>query len=100
MLRYYPLWIDLCNSMVIYSCISVVFMYFHVFIIRILLFLIPAIFLSNTISMTDEEPIDQIVCFLNGIDLPGVIGCAFDDTRVTLVQRRFYSGTCTKPFWY
>ena len=29
-----------------------------------------------------------------------VIGCAFDDTRVTLVQRRFYSGTCTKPFWY
>ena len=29
-----------------------------------------------------------------------VIGCAFDDTRVTLVQRQFYSGTCTKPFWY
>ena len=47
-------------------------MYFHVFIIRILLFLIPATSLSNTTSMTDEEPIDQIVRFLNGIDLPGV----------------------------
>ena len=72
MLRYYPLWIDLCNSMVIYPCISVVFMYFHVFIIRILLFLISATSLSNITSMTDEEPIDQIVHFLNGIDLSGV----------------------------
>ena len=72
MLRYYLLWIDLCNSMVIYHCISVDFMYFHVFIIRILLFLIPATSLSNTTSMTDEEPIDQIVCFLNDIDLPGM----------------------------
>ena len=29
-----------------------------------------------------------------------VIGCAYGDTRVALVQRRFYSGTCTKPLWY
>ena len=29
-----------------------------------------------------------------------VVGCAYDDTRVTLVQRRLALEHALKPFWY
>lgn len=74
MLSYSLPHVDLCNSVVIYPCNSVVFACFFPYL-SLDFYETPDpsyISVSNTTSMTDQEPIDRIICFLNGINLPEV----------------------------